>query len=421
MDGTCRRRRAPVRRASRLRHVRFATAALAFLAVAVVAVPGSVVAQDERAPSDRYEVAVRELLETAAGRAFLEAYIAVRRDYLYGAEVDELLEGAAAGLVDALDDPLSRYLDPESASALRAAVAAGGVEVAQLGDAALIRISSFEGDLVGARFTLALDTLLASGARGFVLDLRGNEGGSILQGLQVLDRFLGDGELGFRRVRGVSVPIAYANPRSIPHPLVVLVDDRTSSTAEIVAGTLQSYGRARLVGTPTAGKGVGQTAIRLADGAELRLVTFEWLLPGLRSIDGVGLTPDVWVTTAQPDPIKGDEGPPLVALPDEGGDPALRIGLEALRALLGDELDVAGPTRPAPTTRPPPTPTAPADPGAAQPPIGPAPGPRDDERDPEDGAPAADGPVAGDGGPVLAADEADENGGFVPHADNGGP
>ena len=292
---------------------------------------------------DPYEAALRELLEFPAGRAFLDAYIAVQRDYLYGVDRDALLEGATVGLIESLGDPYSRYVGAEDAEAARRKAAASGVEIARVGDIGVIRIATFEGDVIGARFSTALDNLLTAGARGLVLDLRGNPGGSILQGLQVLDRFLAEGELGYRRVRGVSVPIAYANPRAIAHPLVVLVDAETASTAEIVAGTLQAYGRGRIIGATTAGKGVGQTTVRLADGAEVRLVSFEWLLPGLRSIDAVGLTPDLLVSAEPPDPVTDGVPRPLVSVAEERGDPALRLALDALRGLLSD--DLAAPPR----------------------------------------------------------------------------
>jgi C-terminal processing protease CtpA/Prc len=311
---------------------------LVTLALAASAAIGQEPAEAQSQPADPYQEVVREMLESPAGLAFLDALIAVQREYLYGVDRDALFEGATAGLVEALGDPFSRYLDAEDAEAARQIGATSAVEVAKVGDIGVIRIGTFEGDVVGARFSIALDALLAGGARGLVLDLRGNSGGSILQGLQVLDRFLTEGELGYRRVRGVSVPIAYANPRAISNPLVVLVDRDTASTAEIVAGTLQAYGRARLIGTTTAGKGVGQTAVRLSDGSELRLVSFEWLLPGLRSIDSVGLTPDLLITYEPLDPVTDGDAAPLVSVGSEGGDPALRLALDALRGLLSDEL-----------------------------------------------------------------------------------
>ena len=302
------------------------------------------------APTDpRYEAVLRELVATPAGRAFLETLLLIEREYLYATDTDALLRGATAGVIEALDDPYSRYIDPETAAARRAGETPEAlVEKAMLGDIGYVRIRDFDGEHVGASVGGAVESHLAGGALGLVLDLRGNTGGSILQGLQVLDRFLADGVLGFRRVRGVSVPIAYANPRSVTKPLVVLVDGTTASTAEIVAGALQAYGRARLVGTVTAGKGIGQTSIELSDGAEVQLISFEWLLPGFRSIDGSGLRPDVDVAEL----VAAEDGEPrqVKSLQDVADDPALRLALELLREVLGDEL-VPSVTVPAPTPR----------------------------------------------------------------------
>ena len=285
----------------------------------------------------RYDALLRELVASASGRAFLDALMVIDREYLYATDLDELLRGATAGVIEALDDPYSRYLEPAKVAARRAGVAPETeVDKALLGDIGYVRVPSFDGDVVGARLSSAVEAHLANGALGLVLDLRGNAGGSILQGLQVLDRFLADGVLGFRRVRGVSVPIAYANPRSVTNPLVVLVDAGTASTAEIVAGALQAYGRAQLVGTVTAGKGIGQTAVELSDGSEVQLVSFEWLLPGFRSIDGTGLRPDVEIDEMLVD----DDGLPrqVKSIQDVASDAALRAALELLRGLLGDEL-----------------------------------------------------------------------------------
>ena len=299
----------------------------------------------------RYEAVLRELVATPSGRAFLETLLLIEREYLYATDTDALLRGATAGLIAALDDPYSRYIDPETAAARRAGeIPVALVDKVMLGDVGYVRIRGFDGENVGATVGSAVEAHLASGALGLVLDLRGNTGGSILQGLQVLDRFLADGVLGFRRVRGVSVPIAYANPRSVTKPLVVLVDGATASTAEIVAGALQAYGRAQLVGAVTAGKGIGQSAIELSDGAEVQLISFEWLLPGFRSIDGSGLRPDVEV--ADVEPVATGEAEPRVvrSLQDVAEDPTLRTALELLRDVLGDEL-VPAVTVPAPSPR----------------------------------------------------------------------
>ena len=295
----------------------------------------------------RYEAVLRDLVAAPAGRAFLEALMLIEREYLYGVDAETLLRGATQGLVAALDDPYSRYVDPDTVAARHAGepAAAALVEKAMLGNVGYVRIASFQDDAVGLFAGRAIDAHLANGARAFVLDLRGNVGGPVLQGLQVLDRFLSDGVLGFRRVRGVSVPIAYANPRALSQPLIVLVDAATASTAEIVAGALQAYGRAQLVGEVTAGKGIGQTAIGLSDGAELQLVSFEWLLPGFRTIDGSGLRPDVEVPETAPVDDAAERR--VIGLQDVADDAPLAAALRLLQEAIGDDL-VAPVTKPAP-------------------------------------------------------------------------
>jgi carboxyl-terminal processing protease len=76
-------------------------------------------------------------------------------------------------------------------------------------------------------------------------------------------------------------------------PLAVLVDGGTASAAEIVAGALQDYGRAPLIGEPTFGKGAVQLIFDLSDGSSLHVTSAIWLTPNRNRIDGQGLTPDV--------------------------------------------------------------------------------------------------------------------------------
>ena len=281
------------------------------------------------------ELAGPELLEEPAGQAFLEAYRAILRDYRGDVDAERLLEGALRGLVGALDDPYVGYLSPEEV--LEDALVRRDPNVVVtgiVGDLGYLRVTSFDSERAGERFGTELDGLLVRGARALVLDLRGNGGGLVLPGLQVLDRFLSDGVLGYRTGARSRVPLGFANPGAVELPIAVLVDGATASTAEIVAGALQSYGRGSLYGSVTAGKGVGQTSVALSNGGELRLVTFAWSLPDGRSIDGWGLTPDV--------PIRG-AGPVAAmdlidAITDPERDPVLSAALAGLRRTLGDDL-----------------------------------------------------------------------------------
>jgi|GEM_PF-72865 len=134
---------------------------------------------------------------------------------------------------------------------------------------------------------------LGPGSR-LLLDLRGNAGGPLEEALAVADLFLEPG----RRIgavakrRGLWATYAARGPNSFPDlDLVILVDRRTASSAEIIAAALRDNGRARLVGERTFGKGLIQTTVPLREGGALRLTTGRWQGPGGRLIAG-GIQPD---------------------------------------------------------------------------------------------------------------------------------
>lgn len=97
----------------------------------------------------------------------------------------------------------------------------------------------------------------------------------------------------------IGVTVAHDQGPAAALPLVVLVDQGSASSSEIVAGSLQAHGRARLVGARTFGKGSVQTMYALRDGSAINLTIQQWLLPDGRSINGSGLAPDVPVDLAQ--------------------------------------------------------------------------------------------------------------------------
>ena len=82
---------------------------------------------------------------------------------------------------------------------------------------------------------------------------------------------------------------------------IVLVNGTTASASEIVAGALQDYGKAKIVGEKTYGKGVVQNLFTLSDGATLKVTTAEWYTPNDRSINNEGITPDVEVSRSYED------------------------------------------------------------------------------------------------------------------------
>jgi len=130
--------------------------------------------------------------------------------------------------------------------------------------------------------------LLSRGAKSLILDLRSNPGGLLEQGTAVADLFLGKGQkIVSLRGRTVDSNRDYVDSTSQrwPNlPLTVLVDDRSASAAEIVAGALQDQDRALIVGEPTYGKGSAQSIIPLADVGGLKITTARWFTPSGRSI-----------------------------------------------------------------------------------------------------------------------------------------
>lgn len=133
----------------------------------------------------------------------------------------------------------------------------------------------------------AIRALGRAGARGIVLDMRGNPGGILDQSLAISNLFLGDGqEIAAVKARsGESQTYTAKGQPMVPTtPVVVLTDEGTASAAEIVAGALQDHDRALVVGQTSFGKGLVQSVFNLDGGYALKLTTAKWYTPSGRSI-----------------------------------------------------------------------------------------------------------------------------------------
>jgi carboxyl-terminal processing protease len=139
--------------------------------------------------------------------------------------------------------------------------------------------------------------------KGLVLDLRNDPGGLLEQAVEVSDKFLNDGVIvsiegrGERKKPEENKMKFFARKQNGDYlnPLVVLINEGSASASEIVAGALQDYKRAIVVGTKSFGKGSVQTIFPLGDGSAVKLTTAKYYTPKGRSIQGDGVAPDIAV------------------------------------------------------------------------------------------------------------------------------
>ncbi len=145
---------------------------------------------------------------------------------------------------------------------------------------------------------------------GFVLDLRNNPGGLLTQAIKVSDAFLNEGEIVSTRGRDPGEGERFnATPGDLAEgkPLVVLINGGSASASEIVAGALQDHRRAIVVGTKSFGKGSVQTVMPLRGDGAMRLTTSRYYTPSGRSIQALGVSPDIIVEQPRPAPASDDE------------------------------------------------------------------------------------------------------------------
>jgi carboxyl-terminal processing protease len=211
-------------------------------------------------------------------------------------------------------------------------------------DIAYVDINTF-GEHTTQELRDTLDQLLKQNPKGIIIDLRNDPGGYLNTAVEVASEFIdkgvvlyeqyGDGHRDTHKVLG--------NGRATDLPIVVLINEGSASASEILAGALQDYGRAKLVGVQSYGKGSVQNWVPLSDNQGAARVTIaKWLTPKERAIDHVGLAPDVYVPFTLEDF-------------QAGRDPQLDAAMQTMLAILNGS--------PIPTSQPTATPAATVTPG----------------------------------------------------------
>ena len=165
------------------------------------------------------------------------------------------------------------------------------------GNIGYVRLTQFQ-DQSSKDVANAVRKLREQKMQSLILDLRNNPGGLLNSAVEVSEQFVGLNRLiVYIKTREGRKDDFISHNKEQPedYPVIVLVNEGSASASEIVAGALQDWGRAVVVGVQTFGKGSVQTILPLGDGSGLRLTTAKYYTPKGRSIHGVGITPDILV------------------------------------------------------------------------------------------------------------------------------
>lgn len=162
-----------------------------------------------------------------------------------------------------------------------------------------IRISSFS-ENTGKEFKTALKNLESQGMRGVILDLRQNPGGVITSCVEIANEIVPAGPIVSVIQRNGEKEVYMSNLDHPKFPIVVLLDQNSASASELLSGALQDTKAAVVVGTKSYGKGSVQTVIPMFQDDGLKLTIAKYYTPNGRSIDGIGIEPDVEVKLDAP-------------------------------------------------------------------------------------------------------------------------
>lgn len=182
------------------------------------------------------------------------------------------------------------------------------------GNIGYIRITQFQ-EQTGDDLKKALKKLESDKMQSLIIDLRNNPGGLLTMAVEVSEQFVETGKLivFIKDRKGEKDEfISRITGPVKSYPMVVLVNEGSASASEIVAGALQDWGKAIVVGTQTFGKGSVQTVIPLSDGSGLRLTTAKYYTPKGKSIQTTGIIPDIVVKPPVPKTAKDGKERPIL-------------------------------------------------------------------------------------------------------------
>ncbi|MEO0370259.1 MAG: S41 family peptidase [Pseudomonadota bacterium] len=204
--------------------------------------------------------------------------------------------------------------EPFDVSIIRDTIKLTAVRARTERDAVVLRVSTFNDQTYRNLESGLNEQIEEAGGReaisGIVLDLRNNPGGLLNQAIKVSDAFLDKGEIVSTRGRDPADGERFnATDGDLADglPMVVLINGGSASASEIVAGALQDHRRAIVVGTKSFGKGSVQTVMPLRGDGAMRLTTSRYYTPSGRSIQALGVSPDIFVEQPRPSATEDEE------------------------------------------------------------------------------------------------------------------
>ncbi|GAA6199760.1 S41 family peptidase [Aquicoccus sp. SU-CL01552] len=207
--------------------------------------------------------------------------------------------------------------EPFDVSIIRDTIKLTAVRARTEGDTVVLRVTTFNDQTTPNLEAGLAEQVEAAGGidnvNGIVLDLRNNPGGLLTQAIKVSDSFLEKGEIVSTRGRDPEDGERFnATPGDLAQgkPMVVLINGGSASASEIVAGALQDHRRAIVVGTKSFGKGSVQTVMPLRGDGAMRLTTARYYTPSGRSIQALGVSPDIVVAQPRRQPTAEEEDTP---------------------------------------------------------------------------------------------------------------
>lgn len=158
-----------------------------------------------------------------------------------------------------------------------------------------VSVSAFE-TITKKQFRKAIDSLEKKNEKGLIIDLRNNGGGLLDTALDMLDQILPKKLVVYTKDKnGVAEEYYTKDDKEINIPIVILVNGNSASASEVFCGALRDYGKAKLLGTKTFGKGIVQSSFAFRDGTGLKFTTSKYYTPKGINIHGTGFEPDIKV------------------------------------------------------------------------------------------------------------------------------